>query len=70
MGKLHFGYLITVCARAEEQCPRTFPDVSQRLHSDIEDPAAFQGAEEAKLQQFREARDEVERRVRAWLAEV
>jgi arsenate reductase len=31
-GHMHFGYLITVCARAEENCPKTFPDISQRLH--------------------------------------
>jgi len=24
MGKMHFGYLITVCAQAEEKCPSTF----------------------------------------------
>jgi arsenate reductase len=32
MGKVHFGYLITVCANAEERCPTTFPGVGQRLH--------------------------------------
>jgi arsenate reductase len=32
LGKQHFGYLITVCAHAEENCPKTFVGVSQRLH--------------------------------------
>ena len=32
MGKLHFGYLITVCANAAERCPTTFPGVAQRMH--------------------------------------
>ena len=31
MGKLHFGYLITVCAEADEKCPTTFPGIGQRL---------------------------------------
>jgi arsenate reductase len=69
MGKKHFGYLITVCAHAEENCPRTFPDVSQRLHWGLEDPAAFEGPEDAKLEKFRQVRDEIDRRIRAWLAE-
>jgi arsenate reductase len=29
LGKTHFGYLITVCARAEAECP-VFPGVSAR----------------------------------------
>jgi hypothetical protein len=40
--------VITVCKKAEERCP-TFPGVSQRLDWSVEDPAAFVGAEEAKL---------------------
>ena len=31
MGKVHFGYLITVCSKADEQCPTTFPGMGQRL---------------------------------------
>jgi arsenate reductase len=32
MGKVHFGYMVTVCAGAEEKCPRVFPGMGQRLH--------------------------------------
>ena len=70
MGKMHFGFLITVCAHAEEQCPRTFPDVSQRLHWAFDDPAAFEGSDEAKLQKFREVRDLIDRKIQAWLADI
>jgi arsenate reductase len=69
MGKLHFGYLITVCANAEEKCPTTFPGVGQRLHWAFDDPAAVLGTEEEKLQVFREVRDQIDQRIRAWLAE-
>lgn len=68
LGKLHFGYLITVCADAERECP-TFPDVSVRLHWPIEDPARFQGTDEQKLAKFREVRDIVEGLIKAWVAE-
>jgi arsenate reductase (thioredoxin) len=69
MGKLHFGYLITVCANAEEKCPTTFPGVGQRLHWAFDDPAAFEGTDEEKLWKFREVRDQIDERIRAWLAE-
>jgi arsenate reductase len=69
MGRRHFGYLITVCAHAEANCPTTFPGVSQRLHWPIDDPAAFEGSEEETLAKFREVRDEVEQRILAWLKE-
>lgn len=70
MGKIHFGYLITVCAAAEEQCPTTFPDISHRLHWAFDDPAAEQGTEEEKLQKFREIRDQIHRRIQIWLTEL
>ena len=52
MGRVHFGYLITVCSEAEERCPRTFPGIGQRLHWDFEDPAAFKGTDEDTLNKF------------------
>ncbi len=69
LGKVHFGYLITVCDRAEQNCP-IFPGMGQRLHWSFEDPVAFQGTEEEKLAKFREVRDQIEARVRAWLQEL
>jgi arsenate reductase len=69
MGKLHFGYLITVCANAEERCPTTIPGVSQRLHWAFDDPAAVEGSDEERLAKFRAVRDQIDRRIRAWLAE-
>jgi|WetSurMetagenome_2_1015567.scaffolds.fasta_scaffold895423_1 arsenate reductase (thioredoxin) len=69
MGKLNFGYLITVCSDAEERCPAIFPGVSHRLHWSFEDPAAFVGSEEEKLQKFREVRDRMDRQIRNWSAE-
>jgi arsenate reductase len=69
MFKVHFGYLITVCADADRNCPTTFPGMGQRLHWNIEDPAAFEGSEQEKLQKFRAIRDEIDERVRRWLEE-
>jgi arsenate reductase len=69
MGKVHFGYLVTVCANAEERCPTTFPGVSQRLHWTFDDPAAVEGTEEEKLAKFRQVRDQIDQRIREWLKE-
>ncbi len=67
IGKTHFGYLITVCSNADERCP-IFPGMGVRLHWPFEDPAAFQGSEEEKLARFRTVRDQIDERIRAWLA--
>lgn len=69
MGKLNFGYLITVCSDAEEKCPTTFPGISRRLHWSFEDPAAFVGSDEEKLQKFRDVRDQIDQQIKNWLAE-
>jgi arsenate reductase len=66
LGRMHFGYLITVCENAEEQCP-IFPGVGQRLYWPFEDPLAFEGTEEEKLAKFRQVRDQIDRRIRDWL---
>ncbi len=57
MGRIYFGYLITVCSIAEERYPTVFPEMGQRLHWDLEDPVKVSGSEEEKLNKFREVRD-------------
>lgn len=66
MGKVHFGYLITVCDRAEENCP-VFPGVGRREFWPFPDPAAFEGDEEEKLAYSRQVRDQIRERVMGWL---
>jgi arsenate reductase len=66
MGKVHFGYMITVCDRAEQKCP-IFPGMGVRLHWPFEDPALAQGSDEHKLAVFRRVRDQIDAQVKAWL---
>ncbi len=68
LGYVNFGYLIIVCADAEEKCPVVFVGVSQRMFWPFEDPAAFPGPEDEKLAKFRAVRDQIDARVREWLA--
>lgn len=69
LGKTLFHYLITVCDKAEKNCPTNWPGVNHRLHWSFEDPAAFEGSEEEKLAKFRTIRDQIESRIKEWVAQ-
>lgn len=69
MGKVHIGYLITVCDNAEKKCP-ILPGVSFRLFWPFDDPAAFEGTEDEKLSKFREIRGQVDERIKSWLKDM
>ncbi len=38
------------------------------MHWPFEDPAAFEGSEEEKLDKFRNVRDQIKARIQEWLA--
>lgn len=70
-GKKHFGYQITVCKREEERelnCP-IYPGMGLKLSWPFDDPRAQEGSEEETLRKFREVRDQIDARIRAWLEE-
>jgi arsenate reductase len=67
MGKVGFNYSIIVCARAEKDCPKTFPGVGTRLVWIFDDPRAEDVPEEEMLNTFREIRDEIEQKILDWL---
>lgn len=70
LAKFTFSYFFTVCNHAEENCPRAFlMSAGRHYHWDFEDPAAFVGSEEETLNKFREVRDQIEARIKAWVAE-
>lgn len=68
LGKVLFQYLITVCDDADKNCPTTWPGISKREHWSFEDPAAFEGTDDAKLAKFREVRDQIEKRIQEWVS--
>ncbi|MCA8915013.1 MAG: arsenate reductase ArsC [Planctomycetes bacterium] len=67
MGHEVFLDLITVCDHADSNCPTVFPGVQRRFHWSFKDPAAAEGTEEDKLKVFREVRDQIKARIKAWL---
>ena len=56
-----FDYVITVCDHASQHCP-VFPGLATRIHWSIKDPVA-PGDEEAQLEAFRHARDDLRGRI-------
>jgi arsenate reductase (thioredoxin) len=70
---VYFGeslpYLITVCDDADQNCPAGWTGVKTRMHWSFEDPARFEGTKEERLAKFREVRDLIEQKIRAWVAE-
>lgn len=67
LGRLPVRYLIIVCSGANENCPRIFPGLTERLFWPFDDPAQFKGSPEATLAEFRRVRDEIKNRVLEWL---
>jgi arsenate reductase (thioredoxin) len=61
-----FSWLITVCDQAREACP-TIPGVVQQAHWSIDDPAAVEGDDVARLEAFRVARDVLRDRVQMFV---
>lgn len=67
LGKVHFAHVITVCADAEENCPAVFLNTGVHEHFPFEDPA--KADEDRRLTLTRNVRDQIEQRLRLWLAE-
>jgi len=58
-----YHYVITVCDQAAaQQCP-VFPGITKRLHWSVEDPSAFTGSHEEKIEKTRDVRDEIKSKV-------
>ena len=64
-----YNAVITVCDEASaEQCP-IFPGRVKRLGWSFKDPSSFTGSPEEILQQTREVRDDIERKIKEFAQE-
>ena len=61
-----FDFVITLCGDANEKCPLFFGGV-QRLHIGFDDPSRLAGSEDEVLPEYRRVRDEIRRRLTAFL---
>jgi arsenate reductase len=55
-------YVITVCDYANQECP-SFPAGTKRIHWSIADPVSAAGDQEQQLEAFRQARNDLRRRL-------
>jgi arsenate reductase (thioredoxin) len=62
-----FDFVVTVCDHAAQYCP-TFPGGAKRIHWSIKDPVVI-GDDEAQLEAFRAARDDMQERIEAFVAQ-
>ena len=65
--KLTFEYVITVCDESSaERCP-VFPGPPQRIHWSFEDPSAFLGTPQEKLEKIRLVRNQIKLIISTWV---
>ena len=67
LGRTPLSHVIFVCAKAEKNCPYLYPPLAPESWP-FEDPAACQGTEEERLEKFRQVREQIEARIKGWLA--
>lgn len=65
LGKVNFGYVITVCSDAEENCPAVFLNMGIHEHWPFDDPAKFDA--EQRIESTRRVYSQIEQRLRLWL---
>ena len=62
-----FDLVVTVCDSAQEDCP-VWLRANPQVHLAFEDPAAFDGDEQARLDKFRQVRDDMTTKIPGLLA--
>lgn len=70
LGRLRAHFLVIVCQHAADSCPRIFPGMVKRYVWTFDDPPAFEGSDEDKLDKFREVRDAIAASLEEWVAEL
>lgn len=69
VGVRYYSYIITVCQEADENCPAPVIALGKhKLHWGFPDPAKAQGSEEEIIAVFRDIRDQISRKIQAWIA--
>ncbi|MFZ3047080.1 MAG: arsenate reductase ArsC [Desulfatirhabdiaceae bacterium] len=64
-----YTHVITVCDAAADKCP-VFPGYTKRHHWPFDDPARFSGPWEEQRAQTRQIRDQIEYKIKEWVAEM
>ncbi|MCQ2036324.1 arsenate reductase ArsC [Stutzerimonas kunmingensis] len=65
---IQFDYVVTLCEQVKSSC-LAFPRDVHNEHWPCSDPGNVQGSDADRLAAFRQTRDEIHTRLRAWLSE-
>jgi arsenate reductase len=68
LGRTRVDHAVIVCDAANKSCPRIQPFAAHTHFWPFDDPAAATGPEDHRLAEFRRVRDQIDHRIRAWLA--
>ncbi|MFN0017031.1 MAG: arsenate reductase ArsC [Pirellulaceae bacterium] len=69
LGQMPVRYLVIVCGGANENCPRIWPGMLERLYWPFDDPAAFAGTPDEVFSEFRRVRNEIKQEILTWIEE-
>jgi arsenate reductase len=69
LGKESIFYIIVVCNKAQQTCPRIWPGLGDknRYYWPFDDPADATGTEDEKLEVFRRVRNEIKEKLNDWI---
>jgi arsenate reductase (thioredoxin) len=67
LGKAQVHYAFIVCEEGEDSCPRVYPFALRCERWPFPDPLSVHGTPEMQLLAFREVRDAIDRKLRAWV---
>ena len=67
LGVMPVRYLVIVCGGANENCPRIWPGMLERLYWPFDDPAAFAGTPDETLHEFRRVRNDIKQKILTWI---
>ena len=69
LGKESIFYIIVVCNKAQQSCPRIWPGLGDknRYCWPFDDPADATGTEDEKLEVFRRVRNEIKEKLNDWI---
>jgi arsenate reductase len=69
-GGMPFRYVISLSGGPAWMCVANWPNTVERLFWTFENPASTEDTDEDPLERFRDVRDQIEERIKAWVAEV
>jgi arsenate reductase len=70
LGKRSVRYAVILRAPNEPNAPRIFPFAARTIRWEVGDPEPGTGPDDDVLERFRHVRDDIDVRVRAWVAEM